>query len=310
VRPNSNPPATFTLGDENEVRAESIVTVIREQAERDPEFAALVARSDLNDNGVPDDNLGRVYDALLASSSGDRAEQYLTDDRRSTKVVYSVDSSAPQAEVAADSREFAADFRYEAIATGNIVVFDEISGIIFESAIQGLFLSLLLTGTFLMIAYGILESKPLLGIVNVFPILISVASLVGTMRFLGLSLNALTATLLSIGVGLGIAYSVHITARFVNEYDEEEDALGALKVTLTGTGGALAGSMLTTSLGTGALALAITPVLGNFGLLIGLSVAYSFIFSIIALPPGLIIWDRISETEAKALGAIASWAPV
>ena len=310
VRPNANPPATFTLGDENEVRAESIVTVIREQAERDSEFAALVARNDLNDNGVPDDNLGRVYDALLASSSGDRAEQYLTDDRRSTRVVYSVDSSAPQAEVAADSREFADEFRYEATSTGSIVVFDAISGIIFESAIQGLFLSLLLTGTFLMIAYGILESKPLLGIVNVFPILISVASLVGTMRFLGLSLNALTATLLSIGVGLGIAYSVHVTARFVDEYDEGEDALSALKTTLTGTGGALAGSMLTTSLGTGALALAITPVLGNFGLLIGLSVAYSFIFSIIALPPGLIIWDRISDTEAKALAAVANWAPV
>lgn len=309
VGPNSDPPDTFALGDENEVRAESIVTVIREQAERDPEFAALVDRNDLNDNGVPDDNLGRVYDALLASPSGDRAEQYLTDDRRSTQIIYSVDSSAPQGEVAADSREFATDFRYEATATGSVVVFDAISGIIFESAVQGLFLSLFLTGAFLMIAYGVLESKPLLGIVNVFPILISVASLVGTMRFLGLSLNALTATLLSIGVGLGIAYSVHITARFVDEYEEGEDALSALKTTLTGTGGALAGSMLTTSLGTGALALAITPVLGNFGLLIGLSVAYSFAFSIIALPPGLIIWDRISDTEARALAALTRWAP-
>lgn len=310
VRPNSDPPETLVIGDENQVRVESIVTVIRDHAERDPEFAALVARNDLNNNGVPDRNLDRVYDALLASSSGDRARQYLTADRRSTQLVYSVEADASQAEVTADSQEFATDFRYTATATGSVVVFDEISAIIFDSALQGLLLSLLLTGVFLMIAYGILESKPLLGLVNVFPILISVASLVGTMRFLGLSLNALTATLLSIGVGLGIAYSVHITARFVDEYDSGGAALDALKTTLTGTGGALTGSMLTTSLGTGALALAITPVLGNFGLLIALSVAYSFIISIIALPPGLFIWDRVSDSEAKAMAALSRWMSV
>ena len=306
VRPNDDPPETLALGDDNQVRAESIVTVIRDRADRDPEFAALVARNDRDGDGIPDRNLDRVYSVLLASSSSDRAERYLTEDRRSTQVVYSVQSDAEQAVVTAQSQEFATEFRYAATATGSIVVFDAISGIIFESAIQGLLLSLLLTAVFLMIVYGVLESKPLLGIVNVFPILVSVASLVGTMRLLGLALNALTATLLSIGVGLGIAYSVHITARFVDEYDRRGDALGAIRTTLTGTGGALLGSMLTTSLGTGALALAITPVLGNFGLLMGLSVAYSFIISVVALPPALILWDRASGAEARAMAALRS----
>lgn len=299
VRPDADPPETLTLGTDNQVQTESLVTVIRAQAARDPEFAALVARNDQNDNGIPDRNLERVYDALLASSAGDQAERFLTDNRRSTQVIYSVESDASQDVVTGDSQQHATQFRYGATATGGIIVFDAISGIIFQSAIQGLFLALFFTGTFLMIVYGILESKPLLGIVNVFPILISVASLVGTMRFLGLSLNALTATLLSIGVGLGIAYSVHITARFVDEYEQDEDALRAIQKTLTGTGGALTGSMLTTSLGTGALALAITPVLGNFGLLMALSVTYSFIISVIALPPALFLWDRVSGIEAE-----------
>jgi predicted RND superfamily exporter protein len=306
VRPNEDPPETLALGDENRVQAESIVTVIRDRADRDPAFAALVARNDRDGDGIPDRNLDRVYGALLASPSGDRAERYLTEDRRSTQVVYSVEPDAEQGVVTAQSQEFATEFRYTATATGSIVVFDAISGIIFDSAIQGLLLSLLLTAVFLMIVYGVLESKPLLGIVNVFPILVSVASLVGTMRLLGLALNALTATLLSIGVGLGIAYSVHVTARFVDEYDRRGDALDAIRTTLTGTGGALLGSMLTTSLGTGALALAITPVLGNFGLLMGLSVAYSFIISVVALPPALMLWDRASETEARAMAALRS----
>jgi predicted RND superfamily exporter protein len=50
--------------------------------------------------------------------------------------------------------------------------------------------------------------------------------------------------------------------------------------------------MLTTSLGTGALALAITPVLGDFGLLMALSVVYSFVFTIVALPPAVLLWER------------------
>ncbi|MFO8116235.1 MAG: MMPL family transporter, partial [Halorubrum sp.] len=127
------------------------------------------------------------------------------------------------------------------------------------------------------------------------------ASLVGTMRLFGLPLNALTATILSIAIGIGIAYSVHITARFIDEYNEGGDAAAALRTTLTGTGGALTGSMLTTALGTGALGLAITPVLGNFGLLIALSVLYSFALSVIALPPALFLWDRY-QTGAPLVG--------
>jgi predicted RND superfamily exporter protein len=68
-------------------------------------------------------------------------------------------------------------------------------------------------------------------------------------------------------------------------------------ITLTGTGGALLGSMLTTSLGTGALALAITPVLGNFGLLMAISVTYSFVMAVIALPPAVLLWARYEEAS-------------
>jgi len=142
-----------------------------------------------------------------------------------------------------------------------------------------------------------LERKPMLGVVNVFPILIAIAYLIGTMRYLGLSLNALTATILSISIGLGIAYSVHTTHRFIDEYNAGADAHEAMVITLTGTGGALLGSMLTTSLGTGALALAITPVLGNFGLLMAISVTYSFVMAVIALPPAVLLWARYEEAS-------------
>ncbi|RZV10976.1 MMPL family protein [Natrinema hispanicum] len=201
------------------------------------------------DNGIPDRNLDVIYDELFASPYGSAAEQYLTEDRRSAQVEYAIDADASQREAAADAAEFADDFRYTATATGGIVVFAAVTDLIFASAIEGLILAVGLTAVFLVISYAALERKPLLGIVNVFPILISIAFLIGTMRYLGMSLNALTATILSISVGLGIAYSVHATHRFIDELKAADDALTALVTTLSGTGGALMGSMLTTVAG-------------------------------------------------------------
>ncbi|RLM49546.1 RND family transporter [Halorubrum sp. Atlit-28R] len=301
--PNENPPGTLAVGDGGRARPTSIITVIQSQAERDPAFGRLVARSDVDGNGIPDRNLERIYDELFASPAGDRAAQYLTPDRRNAQIDYAIESSASQGEAAADARQFAEDFRPAATATGQLVVFDAVTDIIFNSAIQGLILAMGLTGIFLVISYGVLEGKPLLGVVNLFPILIAIAFLLGTMRALGLSLNALTATILSISIGLGIAYSVHATHRFIDEYNENADALQSMIITFSGTGGALLGSMLTTSLGTGALALAITPVLGDFGLLMALSVIYSFIFTVVALPPAVLLWERYQNAFSSTLSS-------
>ncbi|GAA0515117.1 Predicted exporter protein, RND superfamily [Halorubrum aquaticum] len=291
--PTDDPPDTLAVGEGGRAETTSIVTIIQSHARTDEEFAALVARNDRDGDGIPDRNLDRIYEELFDSPMAAEAGRYLTDDRRSAQVEYTVESGATQSEVSADGREQADRYRYAATATGQIVVFDAITAIIFDSAIQGLVLAVGLSGVFLVFTYGVLEGMPMLGIVNVFPITIAVTSLVGTMRFLGYPLNALTATILSIAIGIGIAYSVHITARFIDEYRENGDVAASLRTTLTGTGGALTGSMLTTALGTGALGLAITPVLGDFGALIALSVFYSFVISVIALPPALFLWDRL-----------------
>jgi len=297
AEPNDDPPGSLAVGPGGEARPQSILTVVQSHAQQDPEFAALVARNDRDRNGIPDRNLDLIYDALFASESGAQAERYLTEDRRSAQVEYAIESDASQREAAADTRAFATDFRYTATATGQIVVFAAVTDLIFDSAIEGLILAVALTGVFLVIAYGILERKPMLGVVNVFPILIAIAYLIGTMRYLGMSLNALTATILSISIGLGIAYSVHTTHRFIDEYNAGASAHEAMVITLTGTGGALLGSMLTTSLGTGALALAITPVLGDFGLLMAISVAYSFLMAVVALPPAVLLWERYERAH-------------
>jgi len=298
-RTTADPPDSYITND-GQAETTSIITVIQDQADRDPEFAALVERNDRSGNGVPDRNLDQIYSELESSAAADEVDQYLTDDRRAIRVEFDVESDASQTELTDDSREYAEEFRFDATATGFIIVFEAVTDIIFQSAIASLVLAVGLTAVFLVGIYWLLERQPLLGFVNVFPILVTVALLLATMRALGLALNAITATILSVTIGVGIAYSVHITHRFIDEYAADPDPEQNLIVTLRGTGGALTGSMLTTSIGTGALVLAISPVLGEFGLLMAISVFYSYLTAVVVLPPTIYLWARY-DTRSRSL---------
>ena len=291
-RAGENPPETF-LSSNRRADATSVISIIQSQAASDPAFAAVVRRNDRNRNGVPDRNLEEVYDALFASDAGPRAAQYLTEDHRSTRIVYSVEADASQDVITRDAREVASRYRLTATATGNTVVFQAISDLILASALQSLVLALIGTVLFLILIYWLIEGRPSLGVANTIPILVTVAALLGTMRYFEISFNALTATILAITIGLGIDYSVHVVHRFADEYHERGEIEPALRRTVHGTGGALAGSMLTTVFGIGVLVLSIFPAIGQFGILTALSVLYSFLASLFVLPPVLAIWARL-----------------
>ncbi|MFC4450116.1 efflux RND transporter permease subunit [Halorussus aquaticus] len=327
-RAGADPPDTFVTerttdapldtGGGRRASERSIVTVVRSLAATDPEFARLVARNDRDGNGIPDDDLDAVYDALFDSEYAALAGQYLAADRRSARVVYAVEGDADPAEVTEDARAVADRYRYEATATGDIVVFQAVSDLIFESAVVSLAVALVGTAVFLVFVYWLLVGRPSLGVVNLVPIVVTVAALAATMRYVGISLNAFTATVLAITIGLGIDYSVHVVYRFTDELggaatpgrtDERDDALAALRWTITGTGGALTGSVLTTVFGIGVLVLAVFPAIGQFGLLTALSVVYSYVASLVVLPSVLVVWARFTGPKASADAADGAVAP-
>ena len=294
-RAGDDPPDSFVRAD-GRAESTSIVTVIQNRAARDPEFERLVDRNDRNDNGVPDQNLERIYDYLLNSDSRGQALEYITEDYRVTQVVYSVEADASQPAITEDARTVAEDFRFSATATGSTVVFEAISSLILESAVVSLVVALGGTVLFLLFIYWVLEGRPSLGLANTLPIVITVAMVAGTMRLAGISFNAFTATILAITIGLGIDYSVHVTHRFAAEYHElDGDMFAALGRTVRGTGGALAGSMLTTVFGIGVLVLSVFPAIGQFGLLAALSVFYAFLASLFVLPSALVVWARLFD---------------
>jgi len=300
-RANEDPPDTV-LRDGRRAETQSIITVIQSQAARDPEFRALVDRNDIDDNGVPDRNLREVYDYLLGSPARDRALDYLADDYGSARVVYAVEADASDPEVVADTRTVADRYRTSAIATGSTVVFKAVSDRILESAISSLIVALVGASIFLVFVYLVLEGTATLGLANVFPVVVTVSLVAGSMRALSVPFNTITATILAIVIGLGVDYSVHIVHRFADER-EERALVPALERTVRGTGGALFGSMLTTVSGIGVLSLAVFVAIQQFGVITALAVVYAFVTSVVVSPSVLVVWDHF-VTGHRSVGPL------
>jgi predicted RND superfamily exporter protein len=111
--------------------------------------------------------------------------------------------------------------------------------------------------------------------------------------------------MLAITIGLGVDYSVHVTHRFADEF-EENDLETALDRTVRGTGGALFGSMLTTTFGIGVLGLAVFPAIGQFGILTAMSIGYAFLASLLVIPSALVVWDRVFNADWSVRSVLGS----
>lgn len=303
-----DPPDVYEA-DNRRASANSILDVIESHADTNPEFATVVDRYDSTGNGIPDRELETVYDELFASTAGDQARDRMTTDYTATRIDITVDADAEQDEVVATTRAIAEDLRLDAVATGTVVVFEDVAQETTETAVVNLALAFFLTALTLIIAFRQLEGRAAYGIIALLPVLLSVALLLGTMRYLDIALSPITAPILSVSIGLGVDYTVHFMHRFVDEYKADSDVLRALNITVWGTGGALTGSMITTVSGLGVLYLALIPVLAEFGLLIALGVFYAWLLSLILLPSAIVVWDRFVREPAVTTGTGSYSAP-
>ena len=295
-----DPPSTF-VRDGRYAVARSIVTVIKSHAEQDSDFQRLVDRNDQNNNGIPDDNLDDIYAALLSSPARDQALQYISPDQRSAKVVYMAEEDARKLTVTSQTRAFASNYPYEASASGNKLIYRDLTTSLMGSIIKSLLLALGGAVAFLLLAYRVFDDRPSLGIANMIPIAMTVAAVVATMRYLGISFNIINGMLVSLTIGLGIDYTVHFTHRFVDELETAPLQM-ALNSAAQNTGGALTGSLMTTACGMGVLVLAVNPLVGVFGLLTGLSVLYAYLSTIFVLPSVLVVWHRAKTWWAAHTG--------
>ena len=174
----------------------------------------------------------------------------------------------------------------EATVTGANIISLTITNSLTESQILSTTISIILAALVLILVYR----NVYLGIIALIPVGFSIVWILGTMFYIGYTLNALTITVTSITIGIGIDYAIHATERFRLIVDKTGDIVRAVSETISHTGGALLIAALTTALGFGVLIFAPIPPQQQFGLILAVTITYSFLTSIFILPLILYHW--------------------
>jgi hydrophobe/amphiphile efflux-3 (HAE3) family protein len=334
VNGSATDPETLQRIDEAEAAAAEKETVIElsngqadvrsplqamQNARNNETFNATFNAADTDGDGVPDRNVEEVYDALYETAPAEAAQVvHRTDDGEydAVRMSISVKGGAGTAEVTEDMRSIVdgidedgtSDSR-EAVATGSPIVNEIVQGQLFDTVIQSLLVTLVTVFLFLAVVYRFQHGSATLGIVTMLPVALAVSWILGTMYLLGMPFNVLTGMITSLTIGLGVAYSIHVSERYTLELDRQPDAWEAMRVSVTGTGGALLGSAATTVGGFGVLVFAILPVLEQFGLITGMTIIYAFLGSVVVLPSLLVLWTRYLGPAESLTPADAGPAP-
>ncbi|UHQ96364.1 efflux RND transporter permease subunit [Natrinema halophilum] len=274
----------------------SPLTVMAEVAAEDEAFAETLAAADTDGDGVPDQNVEAVYDALYTAAP-DRTSRVIDRDDgeyHSVRVVVPVESDITIADRADGMRTIATAADgvdgMSAVAVGSGTLREAKLSQTADSILQTLIVALVAVGVLLTVVYRLLIGSASLGAVTAVPIVLVSALVIGGMWLFAVPLTVLTALLLSLVIGIGIDYNIHISDRFARERDRGRSVQAALVEATTGTGGALLGSTLTSAGAFSALLLHPHPQLRNFGTLVVLAMTASFIVAVFVLPSMLSVW--------------------
>mgnify|MGYP006276475201 CR=1 FL=1 len=298
---------TAFQGSSGDVATRSVLSVMRSTAATNASFNETFRAADTDGDATPDENVTGVLSALYRVNE-DEASEYIhrveTDDGyryESMRLVVPIEGGADTGDVTTQLRDVATIMNGDglrATATGSPVVNEIVTRELLETVIQSLLITLVAVFAFLMIAYRIQEGSATLGAFTLLPVALSVSWILGTMYAIGMPFNVLTGMITSLTVGLGVAYSIHISERFNLELDRTGNVWTAMDRTITGTGGALLGSAATTVGGFGTLAFAIFPALQQFGVITGMTIIYAFLASVLVLPSLLVVWVKYFGPEA------------
>ncbi|WP_222918823.1 MMPL family transporter [Natrinema sp. SYSU A 869] len=285
----------------NETDIQDPLSTMERTAGRNESFNESFNAANTDDDGVPDENVTALYDQLFeidAESANQVIHRTDGGEYQSARMVIAVKGDATSSEATSEMRDIASgiedgsDGRWSAIATGDPIVSYIVEQDLLDTVLESLIITLVAVFLFLTVAYRLTGNSASLGAVTLLPVAFSVSWILGTMYLIGMPFNVLTGMITSLTVGLGVAYSIHISERYRLELERQGNVWSALQTTVTGTGGALLGSAATTVGGFGTLAFAILPALRQFGIITGLTITYAFLASVVVLPTLLVLWTR------------------
>jgi predicted RND superfamily exporter protein len=246
---------------------------------------ALLVQLAVLDAQVPDE-LAAVLDhagmLLVVSTFGgqDAAPELVT----------AMDALAADVEAAGGTLSFASD----PLLAAEII--DELS----SAQLLAILISLV-AATVLLITATLATSRSVaLGLIGIVPSTVALVLVLASMRLLGLSFNALTATVASIAVGIGVPYGIHLINRFREARASGLEADDAITDSLRHTGAALVGSAVTTGLAFAVLLLSESTPIEQFGTVSALMIAYALLACLLVQPALLVLWARRRERVGRA----------
>lgn len=205
----------------------------------------------------------------------------------------------------------------DVLAASEPLLIDQTLEQLSDAQTRAIIVSLTAALALLIAYYAITRRRPLLGVITMLPALLAVPLVLGSMWALGLSFNAMTATIASIAIGIGVPYGIHVTNRFVEEIGRG-DVDAAITTTLTNTGAALLGSAVTTGAAFAVLLLSTFPPIAQFGGITALTIAYALLAAAIVESAALVWWGRRelrrrpppgADPEGRAPFDRRAWAP-
>jgi hypothetical protein len=178
------------------------------------------------------------------------------------------------------------------VATSNFIINDLVIGTLRDSQVSSLLLTLGAALLLLVVNFWFESRRPMLGVITTLPVAFVVIWVFGLMAAFGIAFGPVTATISAIGIGIGIPYMIHVTHRYLEERAAYADAGDAIEHTLTYTGGALAGSAITTMAGFGILVTSTTIPFRQFGFVLAYTILLALLAAVLVLPSMLVLWDR------------------
>ena len=181
---------------------------------------------------------------------------------------------------------------FATIVTSQNIISGTITAALVDSQVSSLLITLVVATLVLMVSFGIENRRPFLGVVTMAPVALVVLWTFGLMYLSGIPFGPVTATLTGLAVGIGVPYTIHIARRFEEDRNRFDDISDAIRATMTNTGGALAGSALTTAAGFGILVTSTLTPFRQLGQVVAYAILLSLAGAVLVLPSLLVLWER------------------
>jgi predicted RND superfamily exporter protein len=261
--------------------------------------AALAAGFDPATGRIAQDgDVVRVLEAAASARGAELATVLSSTDGRPTAALLEIGTQAgesaalPLRDALLDDLSPVLAAGLTTIVTSQYVITGTITDALVDSQVSSLLITLIVATLVLMVSFGIENRRPFLGVVTMAPVALVVLWTFGLMYLSGIPFGPVTATLTGLAVGIGVPYTIHIARRFEEDRGRFADISDAIRATMTNTGGALAGSALTTAAGFGILVTSTLTPFRQLGQVVAYAILLSLAGAVLVLPSLLVLWER------------------